>query len=449
MQMKKTILIILLITSCFTIYSKKPEIKNIIIISVDTLRADHLSCNGYPIKISPSINDFAKDSIRFSNCFSVTPLTAPAFSSMLTSLPPYKHGAKRNGLSIFDHVHTLPWYLKEYGYTSSAFISNWPLRKKLSRLHRDFDSYHEVFTKKRYHGFFNDESTAVDINLKVEKWLENNYKKKMFLWIHYSDPHAKYIFHTKYNFEYKKSNKSYYPPKSRFKKIRKYDSEIGFTDFYIGRLIKKIKELDIYDDSLIIFISDHGESFGEHKYFKHGKKLFNSTLHIPLIVKLPNNKLKNTVINNNVTILDLPPTILSVLNMPIPEHMEGTSIFKTNRNNPIYFETYKGTVLFKRRNIKFHNRVHPIKYGVLLGNSKIIYTRKSKIFKIFDIKNDIFELKNLYKRNSDNYKNLKLLLINYVTSVNKYIRYAEKKFKQNSKLSGKDVEKLRSLGYID
>ncbi len=447
--MKKIILIVMLGIFCLTIHSKETDPKNIIIISVDTLRADHLSCNGYPIKTSPEIDKFSKDSIRFSNCFTVTPLTAPAFSSMLTSLPPHKHGAKRNGLSVFSHIHTLPWHLKKYGYTSSAFISNWPLRKKLSQLHKDFDSYYEIFTRKRYHGLFNDESTAVDVNLKVEKWLDENYKKKMFLWIHYSDPHAKYIFHTKYNFEYKKENKSYYPPKTRFKKIRKYDSEIAFTDFHIGLLIKKLKKLNLYNDSLIIFISDHGESFGEHKYFKHGKKLFNSTLHVPLIVKLPNNRLKNTVIDNNVSILDISPTILSVLNLPIPENMEGTSIFEKNRGKPIFFETYKGTVLFRRSNIKFHNKVHPIKHGILLGNSKIIHSRKSGELKIFNIKNDIFELQDLYVKNSNEYKKLKLLLVNYVKSINKYIKYSRKYFKQNSKLSQEDIQKLKSLGYID
>ena len=129
---------------------------NVIIIAVDTLRADHLGCYGYPRNTSPNIDDLAFGGVKFNNCYTPSPLTTPAFASMLTSLPPYKHGAKRNGLSIFDRVKTLPQFLKEKEYNSAAFVSNWTLQKKLTHLDRGFDTYTEILTRKRRLGLYSD-----------------------------------------------------------------------------------------------------------------------------------------------------------------------------------------------------------------------------------------------------------------------------------------------------
>ena len=146
--------IIFFFSNQMTLADFKPA-KTVIIISVDTLRADHLGCYGYPRKTTPAVDALARDGVLFDRCFTLTPLTTPAFSTMLTSLPPHKHGAKRNGLSLFNQIHTLPHYLKKHGYVSAAFISNWPLRKNLCGLHRDFDSYIEVFGKRRWMGVLN------------------------------------------------------------------------------------------------------------------------------------------------------------------------------------------------------------------------------------------------------------------------------------------------------
>ena len=137
---------------------------NVIIIAVDTLRADHLGCYDYPKNTSPNIDKFAKDSIKFNNCYTPSPLTTPAFASMLSSLPPYKHGAKRNGMSIFDRIKILPQFLKRYGYYSGAFVSNWTLKKKLTGLNRGFDTYTEVLHKKRWFGIMNPEGKAPEVN---------------------------------------------------------------------------------------------------------------------------------------------------------------------------------------------------------------------------------------------------------------------------------------------
>jgi arylsulfatase A-like enzyme len=431
----------------------KPDLKNIIIISIDTLRADHLGCYGYPLDTSPHIDALARDGVRFANGYSLTPLTAPSFSTVLTSLPPYKHGAKRNGLSIYSKIKTMPYYLKRYGYRSAAIISNWPLRRKLSRLHHGFDAYYEVFTNKRYLGLTNPEGQAPAVHQKTMEWLEKNHKKRFFLWVQYTDPHAPYILHDNHTFDYGKIKSSVYPPGTRMKRIKKYDSEIAYTDMYVGKLIEKLKSLGLYDEALIVFHSDHGESFGEHNYLKHGKKLYNSTLHVPLIVKLPHNTLKNTVRRDNVCLMDIAPSIFSILNLPIYPHMEGIALINGKQppvDRTIVLETYAGLVSnLRRKTKKFHLSVKPIRYGIIQGPHKVIYNLKAKTFEAYRIAGDPFEISNIFARQYQGVVRMKESLLSSVNQIGKYIKVSRSYGHQNTHISQEDLDMLKSLGYID
>jgi len=443
---------LLIVLSGFHLQAK-PDLKNVIIISVDTLRADHLGCYDYPLKTSPNIDALSRDAVRFSHCYALTPLTAPSFSTLLTSLPPHKHGAKRNGLSIYRHVKTLPYYLKRFGYHTAAFISNWPLKKHLARLDQGFDDYVEIFTKKRYMGIINSEGEAPVVTEKTIDWLEKNHKKRFFLWVLYTEPHRPYILHEKFTFDYQGVPPSAYPPGTRMKKIKKYDSEIAYTDFYIGKLLAKIKGLGLYREALIIFNADHGESFGEHNYFRHGRRLYNSTVHVPLMIKLPHNWLKNTVRRENISLLDISPTIFSVLNIPSPADMEGIPLFKEGAsffNRQILLETYGGTVHLKRNNKKYHLNIKPIRYGIIDGSSKVIYNMKDKTFEAYRVTDDPFESKNIYHKEIPTLGPMKEQLENRLQRMSKYIKYNRMyRLNQASDISKEDFDMLKSLGYIE
>jgi arylsulfatase A-like enzyme len=448
-------LILLLILFFSPPLDAKPDLKNIIIISVDTLRADHLACFGYPLETSPNIDALARDGIRFSNCCALTPLTSPSFSTMLTSLPPHKHGSKRNGLPVYRKIKTLPYFLKRFGYRSTAIISNWPLRKKLAELHQYFDVYYEVFTKKRWMGVLNNEGEAPDVTQMAVDWLERNHKKRFFLWVQYTEPHMPYVLHEGFTFDYQKVPASVYPPGTKMKRIKKYDSEIAFVDFYIGKLIKKIKELGLYEEALIVFNSDHGESFGEHDYFRHGRKLYNSTLHVPLVFKLPHNRLKNTVRQENVSIIDIGPAIFSALDLPVYSGMEGVALFDekndaVENNRKILLETYGGTVHFRRNAKKYHLKIKPIRCGVLQGPIKVIYNIKDKSVEVYHQRDDRFETKNIFleKDRDPGLKEMKQALMNKVNSVLEYIKLLRARRAGNTTISKEDLERLESLGYI-
>ncbi len=418
---------------------------NIIIIAVDTLRADHLSCYGYPRNTSPNIDKFAKDSVKFNSCYTPVPKTGPAFTSMLSSLPPYKHGAKRNGLSLFDHVKLLPEILREHEYYSSAFVSIWSLRDKLCGLGSRFDSYTEVFNRKMWAGLVSSEGKAPKVNKAVFNWLGRNSGKKFFLWVHYTEPHLPYVYHKKFDFGYNVVYPSFYAKGSNFRKIKQYDTEVSYVDHYIGELIEKIKELGLYEDSLIIFVADHGEGFGEHNYYGHGRILYNSTLHIPLIVKLPGNADSNSAVERNVSLMDVAPSILSCVNIPVPEEMEGEDLFEpTSSNRVFYFETYGGSTLFKRGE-EFRLNVDPIKFGMLKDGFKLIFGKK---YEAYDVGKDKFELNNIYKNPDEKMNALSDLLKAFIREVNEFIELTKKYHNRKSKLSKEDIKKLKALGYI-
>ena len=419
---------------------------NVIIIAVDTLRADHLGCYGYPRNTSPNIDKFAEDGVKFTHCYTPSPLTTPAFASMLSSLSPYKHGAKRNGMSVFNKTKILPQYLKRQGYYSGAFISNYTLKKDLTRLNRGFDTYDEVLDKKRWFRMFLSEGDAKNVSEKASRWLYKNSERKFFLWVHYTSPHEPYVYHKEFDKGYEDVDPSVYPDGSHFKKIRKYDTEIGYDDHYIGQLIKKIKEYGLYDDSLIIFMADHGESFGEHDYFTHGRKLYNSGLHVPLIVKLPWNENADTVIERNVSLLDIAPTILSQLGIQTPDDMEGEDLFNPrSEERVLYFEAYKGVVDSGKGEL-FHLKVSPIRYGILKDNVKLIYDNHK--YEAYDVEKDWFESQNIYHNPDSQMAVLSGMLIQFKANVEEFIEYSKKYLKQRSKLTKEEIEKLKSLGYI-
>ncbi len=439
----------LILTVIAPLLHAQKTLPNIIIISVDTLRADRLGCYGYPRATSPAIDRLAGDGTLFSHCYTLIPLTGPSFSTMLTSLPEYKHGAKRNGLSIYDHIPTLPLFLKENSYYCGGIISNWPLRKKLSDLDRGFDDYIEIFTKKRWLGIMQPEGKAPDVTEAAIAWLDKHRSVPFFLWVHYSEPHAPYLKHKGFEFGKQHTDKRFYPPGMEKRKSDHYDSEVGYTDHHIGRLLDKLKEWDLYPGSMVIFNSDHGESLGEHNYTGHGRRIYNSMMHVPLIVKLPGNrKLRNTD-SRNCTLMDIAPTILANLGIAVPGQMEGTDLFgsKGDLHPALYMGTYKGAVK-GQRDMKFQLKVSPLCYAVIQGDTKLIYTARTRKYEAYNLARDPFETLNLYYKTRNNFLPLQESLKQHIAAVKQYIQEGLKKYKQKSQLSKEDLENLKTLGYL-
>jgi len=269
---------------------------NIIVLSVDTLRADRLGAYGYRKKTSPNIDKLLAKGVTYTDAITNVPLTNPAFASMFTSRYPHEIGAIRNGIPIVDGVVTLAEVLKKKGYHTTAILSNWPLKKHLSKLDRGFDSYYDDFHEKRWM-FFNNERDAKGVTAIAYEWLDRRPREPFFAWIHYSDPHAPYEKHKDFPFKGGSRNSA------------NYDSEVAYTDHHIGRLLNRIYAKKLDSRTLIVFLSDHGESLGEHDYTGHGRNLYQPGLQVPLAFIGPGIP-KGVKSDAPVQLLDLAPTIL-------------------------------------------------------------------------------------------------------------------------------------------
>jgi arylsulfatase A-like enzyme len=309
---------------------KGPEGPNVILISIETTRADHLGCYGYERMTSPVIDTLASEGAMFLNMHVQRGETWPSLTSMMTSLYPVNHGVRHNGHMLPPSKISLAEILKNNKYRCGAFLTNAVYAKW-----RGFD-----------HKFANAEESEDDVKAtqKAIEWLKDQHDKKLFLWIHYWQPHRPYqpplpydrIFDPDYTGRLDGSN--YQMNEITLKKldlddadlnhiISLYDGSILFIDDQIKQVFQTLDDLGIKENSIIIVTADHGEDLYQHNYyFYHSGSVYSSSLHVPFIIKLPHQLRENKKIEDIVQGIDIAPTILDLLDIPIPEHFEGQTL---------------------------------------------------------------------------------------------------------------------------
>ncbi|MBN2301499.1 MAG: sulfatase, partial [Lentisphaerae bacterium] len=294
---------------------------NILIVSVDTLRADHLGCYGFEDKfISPNIDKIAERGVLFEDTITTIGKTGPAFASMFTSEYPPVTGARRNGLRIRPDISVMAGILKRAGYTTAAIISNWTLKSKLCGLARGFDYYDEKLPETR-RGPIAKERSADNVTAAGIQWLKEKAQQPFLLWIHYSDPHAPYEYRKRFAVRISEQSAK----TNGAKKRRAYASEVRYTDHWIGEFLKEFSQKVPYDRTIIIFLSDHGESLGEHNYWGHGRNVLQPNLHIPLLIAgpgFPAGKRSNIP----VSMVDILPTVLKSVGINAGNSHKGASV---------------------------------------------------------------------------------------------------------------------------
>jgi arylsulfatase A-like enzyme/Flp pilus assembly protein TadD len=334
----------------------KPAL-NVVLITIDTLRADHLGCYGYKQIKTPNIDGLAADGVRFESAFAVVPVTLPSHSSMLTGTYPMLSGMHDfSGNKLSPLQPTLASVLKQAGYQTGAVLGAAVLDSRFG-LNQGFDFYYDHFDFSRLDEANLDEmerpgNVVADVAL---DWLAKNSQKKFFLWMHLYDPHF-----------------PYHPPEpySREYAAQPYDGEIAFADEQVGRLLRFLKEKGIYKNTVIVICGDHGESLGEHGEKTHGFFIYNATMHVPLIIRLPENAPARTAADP-VSLVDLMPTVLGAVGLEIPSQVQGRSLLAelradrtdrepSNRDRVLYAETFMPRIHFNwselrgSENTKYH-----------------------------------------------------------------------------------------------
>ena len=299
---------------------KKGARPNIILITVDTLRADHVGSYGAGLVATPVMDGIARDGILFENAYCPKPHTAPSHATILTSLYPRQHGVMLNGHSLPHRFETLAEVLREEGYVTSAFVAVFMLSAEFG-----FDQGFERFDDEMEHGL----RTAGEMVHKILPWLEKNAGKSFFMWIHLYDPHVPLIPPEPFKSKY---------PGDDYTSL--YRAEVAYTDSRLGLILAALKALSIEEETIVILTSDHGESLGEHDYWGHGQQLYEVSVRVPLIVKIPE-KLsakkgilpRSSRIQARVRIMDIFPTVLELLGIEERTGLQGSSFLPLMRKN--------------------------------------------------------------------------------------------------------------------
>ncbi|HSR53561.1 MAG TPA: sulfatase-like hydrolase/transferase [Acidobacteriota bacterium] len=314
-----------------------PSHPDVILITIDTLRADRLGCYGYEKARTSHIDRLAAEGVRFERAFSPVPLTLPAHASLMTGTYPPYHGVRDNaGFKVPDEMFTLAEVLKERGYATGAVVGAYVLDSKFG-LAQGFDHYYDEFDLSRYQrvspGYV--QRTADQAVDEALRWLSEQAKDTpVFLWVHLYDPHDPY--------EPPSSFAANHPG-------RPYDGEIEFSDAQMGRLLESLRQQGRYQDAVIALAGDHGESLGEHGEGTHGFFIYNATLHVPLIVRLPGGEQAGRVVNENVSLVDVFPTLTQVLRLPrsVAAQVQGQGRLaamlgrqRSSSPTPLYAESY-------------------------------------------------------------------------------------------------------------
>lgn len=282
----------------------------IIVISIDTLRADRLPAYGYRQVATPAIDALAADGVVFESAWAHSPLTLPSHASLFTGRLPFEHGVRDNqGFTLKAGTPTLASLLAERGFATAGFISAYVLRRETG-IAGGFAAYDDTLpatSPERATGEVQRDGSQT--LAAAERWLAGRTDGRWFLFLHLYEPHSPY------------------EPPDRFRHIRDpYDGEIAYADEVVGRLIATLKQRGDYERAIIVLLADHGEGLGDHGEMEHGIFLYSETTKVPLVVKLPGGREAGRRVAQPVQHIDLLPTLLEEIGAPVPAVLEGRSL---------------------------------------------------------------------------------------------------------------------------
>ncbi len=394
--------------------AKEPEL-NVLLITIDTLRTDRVSCYSSQHIQTPNMDRFAKKGAIFTRAFSHNPTTLPSHANMLLGLTPLYHGVRENSNFVARaEFLTLAEYLKDRGYSTGAFIGGYPLHSRFG-LAQGFDVYDEDYERLKFVKFSAGERKAEGVIDSTLDWLDHQ-ESKWFCWVHCFDPHDPYEPPEPFRTQFEKSL---------------YDGEVAYVDRELGRLLDHMEKKELFDETLIIFTGDHGESLGQHGEMTHGYLANNTTVWVPLFISYPGSK--PIWVDQYVSHIDIFPTVCDILRIKKPEILQGISLLSGMEGKKLPERTIYIESLYP-----YYSRGWaPIK-GFIYKGMKYI---ESPIPELYDLEVDFDEIHNLAdSQRLDVYrKQLDEIIAQYSHSESEKARH---------RTDQKSLERLKSLGYV-
>jgi len=439
------------------------EKPNVILIMVDTLRADHLPCYGYRDNVTPAINRFASDGVRYENAFAQSSWTKPQVATLLTSLYPSTHNTYLKPHLLPDEVETLPEIMKDLGYYTCG-IANIVHLSPSFNFNQGFDRYRYLapdffffaresssklslynglrlirerfFSQKKQVNHYYQDGKVV--NQLAFKWLSACTSSRFLLFLHYMEPHDPYFAHP-YNGAAVARVSTPNPDPSQADPMRKlYDGEISYLDQCLDELIEYLKREGLYENTLIILTADHGEEFYEHSGWWHGNTLYDEQIHIPLIIKYPQGRFKGTLVKEMVRTLDIAPTILDYVSSQIPPAMQGKSLLHNYQLRPP-----QDQVIFSEENLEYNvlKSLRSEQWKLILANQD--NPRGLAPQELYQVKHDPGEKENVAAREVTTVHQI-------AAQIDHYVAYAMSSAARETRgnIDRTTEERLRALGYV-
>lgn len=452
-QTKLLIIVILLFLVSVILFQKiafkvKQQSLNLVVISIDTLRPDHMGVYGYDKNTTPNIDSWANNASLFTNLRTVIPMTNPSFSIMMTGKDPFKTRIITNrGLSVSSNNKTLAKILTENGYRTAAFTTG-ALDPDLIHLDQGIETQDYISFKNHYfldymETYYQTERENYENFLsKASVWLDQNSNKKFSLWVHLMDPHRPYQppddlkcrFNQKYcQYLQNKTNEQLEKEIStlqfcqnealskeeieRYKTL--YDGGIAYSDILVGQLLDKLKEKNLDKNTLVLLYGDHGEGFDHNYYFNHREVLYDSAVKIPLIIKDPLNRLVKRY-DKSLQNTDILPTLLDLLGISFKVGtFDGKNLAPSINKNLLlrFFSSSKS-------DFEYFTNYNFSKFAIFDGRYKFIYSLANsclldnQVEELYDLKNDPLELKNLVNEQKEKAAKLKEKLMEHLAPYN-------------------------------
>ena len=403
-----------------------PERMNVILITIDTLRADRLSCYGSRSVETPNIDGLAREGVRFTNAASTVPFTLPAHSSLMTGTYPLHHHVRENvGFILDESLPTLAERLADGGWTTVGLVSAFVLDSRWG-IARGFDNFFDDFDlaegqRANLGSVQRDGSETV---AGAVRWLDSRPEGPFFLWLHLYDPHDPYT-----------------PPepyKSRYPR-NPYEAEVAYTDSLIGEFRQALDERGLLESSLLILTADHGEGLGQHREGYHGFFIYDSTMHVPLILRLPFGDFAGREVGAVVSHVDLLPTLLEATGQPIPEGVQGKSLLPLL----LGFEAEED-----QERAVYSESLYPLlHYG--WAPLRSIRTRQFKFIdapqpELYDLASDPGERQNILLDKRRTSRQMK----DQLDAMRQRIESDARSSAQHAELDEETLEQLRALGYV-
>ncbi len=402
---------------------KKLRNLNIILITIDTLRASHVSIYGRGKANTPNLDELAKEGAYFKKCITQTPLTLPSHTTILSGTYPLYHKVRDNGGFIVPEKLTLiSEILKKNGFSTAAFIAAYVLHSKWG-LNQGFDYYEDSFDMTKYKSvsLSKIQKRADEVLKEAEAWISKKKNNKFFAWIHLYDPHTPYD-----------------PPPPYKEKFfdQPYRGEVEYTDYQLGLFFDYLKREGLYNKSLIIVVADHGESLGQHGEKTHGFFLYDPTVWVPFIIRAPF-KFKKHRIDQVVELVDVTPTILDALGIKKDREIQGKSVLGLLFGKSSSFPELAYTETFYPR---FHYGWSELK-AIYYKNYKYILAPKDELY---DLSKDERERKNISLYKTRIRKKLRKMIEKFIKEKSKN----SLNVLENKSLNREEMRKLAALGYI-